>query len=61
MTAYDGTHPGCGFKPGLTGLVQVNERMRLTLEEKRKYHLYYIKHHSPLLDFEILLKAIFHL
>ena len=61
VTAYDGTSPGWGFKPGLTGLIQVNERMRLAPDEKKKYNLYYMKNYSPLLDFEILLKAIFRL
>ena len=52
---------GPGFKPGLTGLVQVNAGKGLTVEEKERYSLYYLKGYSPLLDVEILFKAVFHL
>jgi len=52
---------GPGFKPGLTGLVQVNAHKGLTVEEKERYGLYYLKGYSPLLDIEILFKAVFHL
>jgi lipopolysaccharide/colanic/teichoic acid biosynthesis glycosyltransferase len=47
------------LKPGITGLAQVNRHKSLTLEDKEKYYLYYLKNYSPLLDLEILLKAIF--
>lgn len=52
---------GLGFKPGLTGLVQANAHKGLTDEEKERYNLYYLKGYSPLLDIEILFKAVFHL
>ncbi|MFQ5823399.1 MAG: glycosyltransferase [bacterium] len=47
------------LKPGLTGLVQVNSHRPLTQAEKEKYHLYYMKNYSPLLDLEIIFKALF--
>ncbi len=49
------------LKPGLTGLVQVNRHRNLTQEDKERYHLYYLKNYSPLLDLEILFKALFRL
>ena len=50
-----------GFKPGLTGLVQVNKKKHLKEEEKEKYTIYYLKNYSPLLDVEIILRTLFHL
>lgn len=47
------------LQPGLTGLVQINRDKHLTEEDITKYTLYYLKNYSPLLDLEILLKAIF--
>lgn len=49
------------LKPGLTGLVQVNRKTPLTREDKEKYYLYYLKNYSPLLDLEIIFKAVFHI
>ncbi|MDQ7054916.1 MAG: glycosyltransferase [candidate division KSB1 bacterium] len=46
------------LKPGLTGLVQVNRDKGLTAREKEKFQLFYLTHYSPLLDLEILIKAI---
>jgi hypothetical protein len=45
------------FKPGLTGLVQINREKINSDEEEEKYHLYYMKNQSTLLDFEIMLKS----
>jgi len=45
-------------KPGLTGLAQVNGRYNLTIDEKIRYDLYYIRHQSLLLDMDILLKTV---
>jgi GT2 family glycosyltransferase len=45
-------------KPGLTGLVQLNDRADLTSEESEKYNLYYAKNQSLLLDVEIILKTL---
>jgi GT2 family glycosyltransferase len=44
-------------KTGLTGLVQLNYRDDLTVEEIEKYNLYYAKNQSFILDVEILLKT----
>lgn len=48
-------------KPGLTGLVQVHRNDSLSESEKAHYRLYYLKNYSLLLDFEILLRAVFRL
>jgi hypothetical protein len=50
-----------GFKPGLTGLVQVNRSKGLNPAEADRYRLYYLKNYSLLLDLEILFKAVFRL
>jgi exopolysaccharide biosynthesis polyprenyl glycosylphosphotransferase len=47
--------------PGVTGLAQVSYPYGASVEDaiwKHKYDIYYIKHHSALLDFNILLKTI---
>jgi GT2 family glycosyltransferase len=44
-------------KPGLTGLVQINDRDDLTNEEIVRYNLYYAKNQTLLLDLEILFKS----
>jgi lipopolysaccharide/colanic/teichoic acid biosynthesis glycosyltransferase len=43
------------YKPGITGMVQVNPGTG----NKEKYELYYLKNQSIWLDLEIILKAIF--
>jgi GT2 family glycosyltransferase len=48
-----------GLRPGLTGLAQVHRNAALSQEEKDKYELYYVTHYSPVLDLEILFRAIF--
>ncbi|TCK68842.1 exopolysaccharide biosynthesis polyprenyl glycosylphosphotransferase [Winogradskyella wandonensis] len=48
-------------KPGLTGWAQVNSRYGGSVEEsltKLQYDLYYIKHRSPFLDLNIILKTL---
>lgn len=50
---------GLSLVPGLTGLEQINRMLDLTEEDREKYHLYYLKNYSPLLDMEIILKSIF--
>ena len=48
-------------KPGVTGLAQVSYPYGASVEDaiwKHKYDIYYIKHHSAILDFKILLKTI---
>jgi lipopolysaccharide/colanic/teichoic acid biosynthesis glycosyltransferase len=44
-------------KPGLTGLQQVTCRGTISMQERLKYDLYYVKHRSMLLDLWILLKT----
>jgi GT2 family glycosyltransferase len=62
MEMRPGDRPGAaGFKPGLTGLVQLHAAKGLNGEEKERYRLYYLKNYSYLLDMEILLKALFRL
>lgn len=46
------------YKVGLTGLVQINEKNISSTEDTEKYHLFYLKNQSLLLDFEILLKSL---
>jgi hypothetical protein len=46
-------------KPGLTGLVQLYGGQQLTQAEKERYHLYYLRNYSLLLDVELLLRALF--
>ncbi|MFD1064158.1 sugar transferase [Winogradskyella litorisediminis] len=49
------------IKPGLTGWAQVNSRYGGSVEEsltKLQYDLYYIKHRSPFLDLNVILKTL---
>ncbi|MDZ7372537.1 MAG: glycosyltransferase [candidate division KSB1 bacterium] len=46
-------------KPGLTGLVQLYGGNQLSEDERERYHLYYLRNYSLLLDVEILLRALF--
>lgn len=48
-------------KPGITGLAQVSYPYGASVEDaiwKHKYDIYYIKHHSVLLDIKVLLKTV---
>ncbi|BCV57519.1 hypothetical protein TUM17384_14640 [Shewanella algae] len=48
-------------KPGVTGLAQVSYPYGASIEDsmwKHKYDIYYIKHHSLILDIKILLKTV---
>lgn len=48
-------------KPGVTGLAQVSYPYGASVEDavwKHKYDIFYIKHHSSLLDIKILLKTV---
>ena len=46
------------LKPGITGFEQVNVHANLTPEDRKRYHLYYMKKYSPLLDIELLIKSL---
>jgi len=48
-------------RPGLTGWAQINQRYASTVEDtvvKLEYDLYYLKHRTLLLDFNIILRTI---
>lgn len=47
------------YKPGLTGLVQLNRDKIYQPDDAEKYHLFYMKNQSLLLDLEILFKSLF--
>jgi len=61
IVPYQSSSCSRGFKPGLTGLVQVNRGKDLKKEEKERYTLYYLKNYSLLLDWEIILRTLFRL
>jgi len=46
-------------KPGLTGLQQIHCRGTMSMDDRLKYDLHYIKHQSTWLDLWILFKTIF--
>lgn len=45
-------------KPGITGLIQIQNEGALTPEEREQYDLYYAKNQSLMLDLEIIVKSI---
>ncbi|MFA5832251.1 MAG: glycosyltransferase [Bacteroidota bacterium] len=45
-------------KPGITGLIHIQNGNTLKVEEKEQYDLYYAKNQSLMLDLEIILKSI---
>lgn len=49
------------LKPGLTGLAQLRHQPDMPREEREKLNLFYATHYSPLLDLEILFRALFRL
>ncbi len=46
------------IKPGLTGLEQIYKDHNLSKEDRERFHLYYLKNYSLLLDMEILIKSV---
>lgn len=56
---YNESLPVKGYKPGLTGLVQVNRHRDLSNEDRDAYSQYYLRNYSIFLDIEILWKAFF--
>ena len=56
--ALDDGHVGFSLKPGLTGLEHVNRNGELSEDDRKRYHLYYLKNYSPFLDVEIMVKTI---
>ncbi len=53
----DSGSPDYFYKPGLTGLVQLNRDKLTSGDDAEKYHLFYLKNQSVLLDLEIILKS----
>jgi lipopolysaccharide/colanic/teichoic acid biosynthesis glycosyltransferase len=47
------------YKPGLFGLMQLNEKRLDSAEEKERYELYYLQNQNIWLDLEIILKSLF--
>ncbi|MCJ7813153.1 glycosyltransferase [bacterium] len=58
MVPYSDSIIENGMKPGLTGLVQINSAKNLQENEKKQYHLYYLKNYTPLLDLKILFRSL---
>jgi GT2 family glycosyltransferase/lipopolysaccharide/colanic/teichoic acid biosynthesis glycosyltransferase len=59
MIKYEDSKNGVNYKPGITGLIQINRHSNLQEDEKEKYNLYYLKNQSLFLDLEILFKSVF--
>jgi len=49
--------PSFEYKPGLTGLVQINQSRISDISLREEYELHYLKNHSFFLDLEILFKS----
>ncbi len=47
------------YKPGLTGLRQMNESRLYRESEKQKYEMYYVQNYSIWMDLDILVKSMF--
>ena len=47
------------YKPGITGLIQLNKDKSLEESEIKKYEIYYLKNHNLWLDLEIIFRSIF--
>ncbi|MFA6468661.1 MAG: glycosyltransferase [Bacteroidota bacterium] len=45
-------------KPGLTGLIQIQDENGVSAEEREQYDLYYAKNQSLMLDLEIIVKTL---
>ncbi len=51
--------PFAGYKPGLTGIEQINQAKIVVPEDREKYRLFYLKNQSLLLDLEIIFQTLF--
>lgn len=47
------------YKPGLTGLRQINEKRLFRESEKEKFEIHYVQNYSIWLDLEILFRSVF--
>ena len=50
--------PSCLYKPGLTGIVQVNKSKINNPSDEEQYELFYLKNYSLWLDLEIIMKIM---
>lgn len=46
------------YKPGVTGLIQVENLQQITMKEHQRYINYYMRNYSLMMDIEILFKSI---
>ena len=47
------------YKPGLTGLIQINSHRNIDVDEIKKFDIYYLKNQNIWLDLEIIFRSIF--
>lgn len=47
------------YKPGITGLRQINETRLYRESEKEKFELFYVQNYSIWMDFDIMIKSLF--
>ena len=57
LMGRDGVERG-KVRPGLTGLAQVSGNTLLTLEEKLRFDLWYVRHRSARLDAQIIVRTL---
>jgi GT2 family glycosyltransferase len=55
----EGGREPAGYRPGLTGLIQVSRGQSSENYDEQNINLYYLKNYSILLDCEILLRSVF--
>ena len=58
LVEYDGRESPFYSKPGITGLIQINDLPVNKTEDLERFEFYYIKNQSIWLDLEILIKSI---
>ena len=56
---YYRTRSGYHSKPGLTGLIQLNQSRIQSPEDRENYELYYLQNYSVWMDIDILMKTVF--
>ena len=59
MRLTDEKQPLYFYKPGITGLLQINRHRIDKKENEERFELFYLKHQSIWLDLEIILKRFF--
>jgi len=58
LDIFQGESGALDYKPGLTGLLQVNADRLINPQSRENYELHYLKNHSLFMDIEILLKSL---